>query len=969
MEPSQSIAPEKVVLQRQADEFKVLGSDLPAPIAVNTDMLDALSESSNKPAEHISFEKLIDPLLLKKEYEALRLNNRLSHIKELENDIEIDTDPIKLLKLRKLREVEHQANLRKIIIGMYKKINISDIPRREQNNQSILTELREKKNKTEKNKVISYEEYTEAIASHIEERFDRRKQQSIKLQKLSKLIIHTQQQRIKEEQRRSDKAERERLRALKADDEEEYRRLVSQEKNTRLEYLLKQTDDYLTGLVNKINALNRAEVKSEQSHILNSNTYYQAAHRVKEEIEQPKILEEGLYLKDYQLDGLTWLVSLYNNGLNGILADEMGLGKTIQTISLIAYLIEKKAQFGPFLLIFPLSTLSNWDGEFEKWAPSIKRIVYKPSGANKKDIQRRVQQDRYTVLLTTYECALRDHHFLGKIPWLYMIIDEGHRLKNKDSKLTTSLIRDYNSKFRLVLTGTPLQNNLRELWTLFNFVTHNLFNTTKTFEEWFNAPFANTGEIIELNEEEKLLIIKRLHKVLRPFLLRRLKKDVELNLPKKTETVIKCNMSGLQKYIYNIFCGTTNDEFGLFKGKRNIIMQLKKTCNHPFIFQEIEDVVNPSKTNNNLLYRVSGKINVLRNILHKLVSTNRKILIFFQMTQMMTIMEDFLLMEGLGYLRLDGSIVNEVRQERIAEFNNPESPKRIFILSTRAGGLGLNLQSADTVIIFDSDWNPHADLQAQDRAHRIGQQNEVRILRLVTKGSVEEYILEKAGNKLEMDDKIIQAGRFDQKTTNEERESILRSLLEKENEKKTTQEEEIVTTNTILNELISRSPEEKLIFEQIDKEKTNPGLFTEEELEEILMHREPKKQKVQDEGQRTRHSVADAWIIDMNTAISIIETCVSEDGRLCSELFYDVPSQKDYPDYYEHIAKPISLNMIREKVDKRKYRSLDEFENDILLMFQNAYSYNNESSTVYEDASSMEMAFSLFWEDIKDTEE
>eukprot|EP00917_Polyrhabdina_sp_WS-2016_P011196 GHVP01024753.1.p1 GENE.GHVP01024753.1~~GHVP01024753.1.p1 ORF type:complete len:408 (+),score=35.20 GHVP01024753.1:816-2039(+) len=401
-----------------------------------------------------------------------------------------------------------------------------------------------------------------------------------------------------------------------------------------------------------------------------------------------------------------------------------------------------------------------------------------------------------------------------------MIIDEGHRLKNKDSKLTTSLIKDYTSKFRLVLTGTPLQNNLKELWTLFNFVTHNLFNTTKTFEEWFNAPFANTGETIELNEEEKLLIIKRLHKVLRPFLLRRHKKDVELSLPKKTETVIWCNMSGLQKYVYNIFCGTAEDELGLFKGKRNIIMQLKKICNHPFIFQEIENIVNPTKTNNNLLYRVSGKVHVLKNILHKLVATKRKILIFFQMTQMMTIMEDFLVMEGLGYLRLDGSVVNETRQERIAEFNNPDSQKRIFILSTRAGGLGLNLQSAD-----------NADLQAQDRAHRIGQQNEVRILRLVTRGSVEEYIILKAGNKLGMDDKIIQAGRFDQKTTNEEREKILRTLLEKESEKKTSQDEEATITNTLINELISRSPEEANIFEQIDKETENSGLFTHEELE------------------------------------------------------------------------------------------------------------------------------------------
>ncbi len=246
------------------------------------------------------------------------------------------------------------------------------------------------------------------------------------------------------------------------------------------------------------------------------------------------------------------MLSLYNNNLNGILADEMGLGKTIQTISLVTYLIERKQQNGPYLVIVPLSTLTNWNLEFEKWAPSVSRVVYKGPPNARKQQQDKIRQGRFQVLLTTYEYIIKDRPVLSKIKWFHMIIDEGHRMKNTQSKLVATIQHYYNTRFRLILTGTPLQNNLGELWAMLNFVLPNIFKSATTFDEWFNTPFANTGgqDKMELTEEEQILVIRRLHKVLRPFLLRRLKKDVEKDLPDKTEKVIKCKFSALQARLY-----------------------------------------------------------------------------------------------------------------------------------------------------------------------------------------------------------------------------------------------------------------------------------------------------------------------------------------------------------------------------------------------------------------------------------
>merc|ERR1712115_733705 len=393
---------------------------------------------------------------------------------------------------------------------------------------------------------------------------------------------------------------------------------------------------------------------------------------------------------------------------------------------------------------------------------------------------------------------------------------------------------------------------------LLHFLLPSIFKACDTFEQWFNAPFAITGEKVELNEEETILIIRRLHKVLRPFLLRRLKKDVESQLPDKVEYIIKCEMSGMQRALYTHMQekGVMLTEGGGQKGKggggakalMNTIMQLRKLCNHPFMFQHIEEsyarhvgmhtdtVVGPD------IYRASGKFELLDRIFPKIKKSGHRVLLFCQMTALMTILEDYLNWKGHKYLRLDGTTKSDDRGDMLADFNQKDSDYFIFILSTRAGGLGLNLQTADTVIIFDSDWNPHQDLQAQDRAHRIGQKNEVRVLRLMTVNSVEERILAAARYKLNMDEKVIQAGMFNQRSTGSERHELLQSILRDEKDE---DEENEVPDDDIVNQMISRSEEEFELFQRMDIERRRleaeagadrkPRLLEESELPEFLL--------------------------------------------------------------------------------------------------------------------------------------
>ncbi|KAF2819188.1 hypothetical protein CC86DRAFT_147719 [Ophiobolus disseminans] len=853
------------------------------PQGVDIDAVQQSMHEMRKEREIILYNRLTA-----RKAELEKLNANIGSWDTSKTDTPEDDGKVKLalvIEQKKLNLLEKQRKLRRDIaqqmihadnLAMTANRTIYRRLKKQSMREARLTEKLEKQQRDarETKEKKKHHEFIDAIRKHRTELQEAGLSQRQRLQKLGRTMITTHQNIEKEEQKRIERTAKQRLQALKANDEETYLKLLGQAKDTRISHLLKQTDGFLKQLAASVKAQQRTSIDRYQLDTTVSDDeasdddggetgderpgkkridYYEIAHRNKETVTQQASLLVGGTLKDYQVKGLQWMVSLYNNNLNGILADEMGLGKTIQTISLITYLIEKKRQPGPYLVIVPLSTLTNWNNEFDKWAPSVTKIVYKGPPNQRKQYQQQIRWGQFQVLLTTYEFIIKDRPILSKIKWVHMIVDEGHRMKNASSKLSVTITQYYTTRYRLILTGTPLQNNLTELWAMLNFVLPTIFKSATSFDEWFNTPFANTGgqDKMELTEEEQLLVIRRLHKVLRPFLLRRLKKDVEKDLPDKTERVIKCNFSTLQAKLYKQL--VTHNRLMVSDGKggktgmrglSNMLMQLRKLCNHPFVFEQVEEVMNPTKSTNDLLWRASGKFELLDRILPKFLKTGHRVLMFFQMTQIMNIMEDFLRLRGMKYMRLDGATKADDRSELLKEFNAPNSDYFCFLLSTRAGGLGLNLQTADTVIIYDSDWNPHQDLQAQDRAHRIGQKNEVRILRLITSNSVEEKILERANYKLDMDGKVIQAGKFDNKSTEKERDAMLRIMLESAEAAEALEQEEMDDDD--LNLIMMRNEDEFKLFQEMDRQRAiedpyGPGrplgrLIGESELPDIYLN-------------------------------------------------------------------------------------------------------------------------------------
>lgn len=698
-------------------------------------------------------------------------------------------------------------------------------------------------------------------------------------------------------------------------------------------------------------------------------------------------------LRPYQKQGLNWLASLYNNDTNGILADEMGLGKTIQTISLLSYLACEHHIWGPHLIIVPTSVMLNWEMEFKKFAPGFKVLTYYGSPqerARKRKGWNKI--DAFHVCITSYQLVVHDHSSFKRRKWRYMILDEAHNIKNFRSNRWKALL-NFNTENRLLLTGTPLQNNLMELWSLLYFLMPSSkvdqmmpdgFANFEDFQQWFGKPVdkilekTGTGDVMDENvtgrlDEETKNTVARLHQVLRPYLLRRLKKDVEKQMPGKYEHIVYCRLSKRQRYLYDDFMSRAKTKETLVSGNFlsiiNCLMQLRKVCNHPDLFEvrpivtsyaipknvantfkvqnltikklmsalpendvnfsvlnlditrsddlnwfaaegrdrlksskEIEkeiqflddiiakgegaqdpsydDVVQLNKFLklkeqiehrdrlkhwlylNNLrctrhpLYGTSildrlkgtyvenrcellesmiydiprraeamkdtiekygvvtpsvvaldmkdqivpletqhavradvekqvitnpfhqaqvklsiafpdkqllqfdcGKLQKLAMLLQDLIPKGHRALIFTQMTKVLDILEQFLNIHGHRYMRLDGATKIEDRQLLTEKFNrDPRIP--VFILSTRSGGLGINLTGADTVIFYDSDWNPAMDKQCQDRCHRIGQMRDVHIYRFVSEYTIESNILKKANQKRQLDNVVIQEGEF-----------------------------------------------------------------------------------------------------------------------------------------------------------------------------------------------------------------
>lgn len=576
-------------------------------------------------------------------------------------------------------------------------------------------------------------------------------------------------------------------------------------------------------------------------------------------------------MKPYQLLGLSFLVYMHRNGLSGILGDEMGLGKTLQTLSLFQFLKEHRkatnnGQLRPSLVVCPLSVLSSWMAESKKWTPGLKVVRFhgpvhernrlkqivageidqygnKTRNAKIKQNARRTARGQEVVnlasdgeetdergvdvVVTTYDGFLAEQTWFKRaFVWNYVVLDEGHRIKN-DMTLISKALQGLGAEYRLILTGTPLQNNLVELWALLHWLYPEVF--TERTSELFKASFDLTKGKVDTE------VMDRARRLLEVIMLRRMKNSpgVELNLPPKTDILLYVPLTPMQRFFYKtlltrsdegllseLFCGASDKEAALVANKdarvlddqavakfesleeqaaegstaaaaewqetkeimrqalsreqadgqtkgswrklMNILMQLRKCCNHPYTLPHTEP--DPYYVGDHII-KASGKFILLDKIINELViKQKRKVLIFSGFARMLDCCEDFLALRGaqgyeFNYVRLDGRTSRARRNLNIRMFNDEATDYRVMLISTRAGGLGINLATASDVIILDHDWNPQIMLQAEARSHRIGQKHPVTVYKLCTQGTVEEQMMGRIQKKLYLSAKVTESMR------------------------------------------------------------------------------------------------------------------------------------------------------------------------------------------------------------------
>lgn len=541
--------------------------------------------------------------------------------------------------------------------------------------------------------------------------------------------------------------------------------------------------------------------------------------------QQPKALSSDLTLAPYQMVGLNWLAVMHAQNVNGILADEMGLGKTIQVIAFLTYLKEAglvNEMDGPHLIVVPSSTMENWWNELEKWSPDLKVVQYYGSQEERKDMRmgwRNGDLDDVDILLTTYNliCSTPEERRLFRVMGInYVIFDEAHMLKNMSTVRYENLVR-INAKHRILLTGTPLQNNLLELMSLLIFVMPSLFAGKQAD---IKSLFSKNPKGDKKDGEQPLFEreqIKNAKEIMRPFVLRRLKTQVLRDLPDKKDEIIRCALIEKQQSMYNKLVAQFSAEASEIDGVNGIgmMMQLRKLANHPLLVRDyydekklkaianrlvkepgykqknpeyvFEDLIWTPDYQINQLTRIyksiagfgipqelipqAGKLKELDKLLPQLKRDDHRVLIFSQFTMILDILEEYLTIRGQTFLRLDGSTPVTERQTLINEYTQDPSIF-VFLLSTRAGGLGINLTAADTVIIHDIDFNPYNDKQAEDRCHRVGQNKPVTIIRLLSEGTIEESMYEIAQEKLHLEQQIT----GNEESDNADKKSVLKLL-------------------------------------------------------------------------------------------------------------------------------------------------------------------------------------------------
>ena len=524
---------------------------------------------------------------------------------------------------------------------------------------------------------------------------------------------------------------------------------------------------------------------------------------------QPALLGNGVALKDYQVVGINWLSLLFGKKLSCILADDMGLGKTCQVVSFIAHLKERNIK-GPHLVVVPASTLENWLREFQVFCPRLQVMPYyaeqKERELAREDIQNRIENQTVDVIVTTYGMAKRklETSFLRKLHPVVCVYDEGHILKNSQSEAYKQLMR-IGSQFRLLLTGTPLQNNLNELVSLLGFILPNVFQEHREDLQYI---FSYKTKTIDGNHAALLSAqrINRAKAMMTPFVLRRKKHQVLKHLPTKTRRVEYCDLTSSQSEIYGSHKQKAiqiiqDRSAGVKVGNEsaNIMMALRKASIHPLLFRRLYTdsklkkmskacLREPDFRESNLTFVYedmevmtdwelhvfckkypktmssyaldpdvcldSGKVTALTTLLKTYIANGDRVLIFSQFVMVLNLLEPILDTLDMPYSRLDGDTPISTRQPLIDEFTRSDPPIPIFLLSTKAGGAGINLACANKVVIFDSSFNPQDDIQAENRAHRVGQTREVEVVRLVTKGTVEEQILALGETKVALDERV-----------------------------------------------------------------------------------------------------------------------------------------------------------------------------------------------------------------------